>query len=80
MKNEGNTPVVCNVRVGERGELAGGKVGFQGISNGLCRVEAAELQCAVDAHQDRLGGRALLGTIRLAVLPQDHLVARATRL
>ena len=32
-------------------------------------VEAAEIQRAVDALQDRLGGYAAVRTIRLAVLP-----------
>ena len=46
--------------------------GSQGVGDGLGRIEAAELQCAVDAHQDRLRSGASVGTVLLAVLPQNH--------
>ena len=46
-------------------------MGFEGVSDGFGRVEAAELQCTVDAHENGLTGRAAVATIRLTVLPQD---------
>ncbi len=41
---------------GKGGELPGGQGGFEGVGDGLGRVEAAELEGALDAHEHGLGG------------------------
>lgn len=45
---------------------------FQGVDERGQRVESAQLERAVDRHQDRLHLRAVLASVAQRVLPDDH--------
>ena len=72
ISNEGNSSAVCRGGLGKERELAGGGVATQGVGDGLAGVATAELEGAVHAHHHRLGRGTALGSVALAVLPQDH--------
>ena len=63
---------VCNEHTRQKRQLTGAGPCAQCLLDLASRVQAAEFEGAVDAHQHRLGGGAALAPVALAVLAQYH--------